>query len=170
MCIVLALVLATGFATTPAGAAPARFQYLVVVDLVRGSFQPLGPVCVQTNVFKQGEEVVFRAEVREAATGREIGNDGKNVAEIAERGLTVIAYLENGPSFPLRYGQHPPRPQAGEPVNFFWTTAWKIPDDYPTGTVKWWVIARDKAGAFIRFDPIGVGTNLPNTRIIIEKK
>ena len=170
VCIVLALVLATGFATAPAGAAPARVQYLVVVDLVRGSFQPLGPVCVQTNVFKQGEEVVWRAEVREAATGREIGNDGKNVAEIAERGLTAIAFLENGPSFPMKYGQHPGRAQAGEPVNFFWTTAWKIPDDYPTGTVKWWVIVRDKAGAFIRFDPIGVGTNLPNTRIIIEKK
>ena len=170
MCIVLALVLATGFATAPAGAAPARFQYLVVVDLVRGSFQPLGPVCVQTNVFKQGEEVVFRAEVRESATGREIGNDGKNIAEIAERGMTVTAYLENGQSFPMKYGQHPGRPQPGDPVTFFWTTAWKIPDDYPTGTVKWWVIVRDKAGAFIRFDPIGVGTNLPNWRIIVEKK
>src|SRR3972149_4053519 len=99
--LVLAFVGAGGSAAAPAGAAPARVQYLVVVDLVRGSFQPLGPVCVQTNVFKQGEEVVWRAGGGGGGPGRGGGKGGQNVAEIAERGPTPIALPENGPSFPL---------------------------------------------------------------------
>lgn len=154
----------------PTAAAPARQPYVIVVDIVRGSFEPTGPVCVQTGLFRQGEEVVWRAEIRDTLTAREIGNDGKTVAEIAERDLKATVYLENGLSFPLKYGQHPPRPREGEPVNWFWTTAWKIPTDYPTGTLRWWVIVTDKTRAFVRFDPIGVGTNLPSARIIIEKR
>lgn len=157
------------FAGTAAGA-PARVSYIVMVDLVRGSFEPTGTVCVQTSVFKQGEEVVWRTRVIETGSGREIGDDGKNQAEIAERTLKVTAYLENGMSFPLRYGQHPPRPREGEPVKWFWTTSWKIPGEYPTGTLKWWVVVTDKAGAFVRFDPIGAGTNLAAPRITVEKR
>ena len=151
-------------------AAPARQPYFVTVDLVRGSFEPTGTVCVQTSVFKQGEEVVWRAVLRETATGREIGNSGTSAAEIQERGLKVTAYMENGNSFPLKYGQHPPRPKEGEPVRWFWTVSWKIPTDYPTGTLKWWVIVTDKTGAFVRFDPIGSGTNLPAPKITVEKR
>ena len=151
-------------------AGPARVAYIVMVDLVRGSFEPTGTVCVQTSVFKQGEEVVWRARVIETGNGREIGDDGKNQAEIAERSLKVTAYLENGMSFPLKYGQHPGRPREGDPVKWFWTTAWKISPEYPTGTLKWWVVTTDKAGAFVRFDPIGAGTNLPAPRITVEKR
>lgn len=151
-------------------AAPARVAYIVMVDIVRGSFEPTGTVCVQTSVFKQGEEVVWRARVIETGSGREIGGDGKNQAEIAERNLKATAYLENGMNFPLKYGQHPPRPREGDPVKWFWTVSWKISPDYPTGTLKWWVVVTDKAGAFVRFDPIGAGTNLPAPRIIIEKR
>ncbi len=154
----------------PTTAAPARLAYAVVVDVVRGHTDPTGPTCVQTGLFKQGELVVWRAEVRDAATGRKIGDDGKNIAEIAERGLKVTAYLENGPSFHMKYDKHPPNAKAGELVSYFWTTSWPIPADYPTGTVRWWVIATDKTGAFVRFDPIGVGTNLPSSRLIVEKR
>ncbi len=165
---VAALVLAV--AAYPAQTAPVRPRYFVVADLVRGHENPTGTVCVQTNVFKQGELLVWRVRVHDAATGREIGDDGRNVAEIQERGLTVTAYLENGVSVPLRYDKHPPRPKEGEPVRWFWAGSWKIPDDYPPGTLLWWVIVRDNAGAFVRFDPIGAGTNLPAARVIIEKR
>ncbi len=168
-CVLLALAVPATFAGTAAGA-PARVAYIVMVDLVRGSFEPAGTVCVQTNVFKQGEEVVWRARVIETGAGTEPGGEGKNQAEIAERGLKATAYLENGMNFPLKYGQHPPRPREGEAVKWFWTVSWKIPPEYPTGTLKWWVVVTDKTGAFVRFDPIGVGTNLPNNRIIIEKR
>lgn len=151
-------------------AAPARVAYIVQVDVVRGGDNPTGPTCVQTGIFRQGEEVVWRVRVTETATGREIGDDGKSQAEIAERNLKVTAYLENGMNFSLKYGQHPPRPKEGEPVKWFWTTSWKIPAEYPTGMLKWWVVVTDKAGAFVRFDPISAGTNLPAARITVEKR
>lgn len=168
-CAILALVLPV-VSSGMAAAGPARMAYVVHVDLVRGSFEPMGPICVQTNVFRQGEEVVWRTRVTDTATGREPGDDGKSQAEIAERNLKVTAHLENGMNFPLKYGQHPPRPRDGEPVKWFWTVSWKIPPEYPTGTLKWWLVVTDKAGGFVRFDPIGTGTNLPNTRIVIEKR
>jgi hypothetical protein len=165
--VVATVTLQISFAT----AAPARrVPYWVVVDVVRGHTNPAGPVCVQTGVFKQGELIVWRAEVYDGATGREIGNDGKNIAEIAERGLKVTVYLENGQSIPMRYDKHPPEPKAGEPVNYFWTASWQIPANYPTGTLRWWVIVTDKTGAFVRFDPIGTGTNLPSSKLTIEKR
>lgn len=157
--------------TGTVGAAPSgRLVYWAQVDVVRGHFDPTGPLCVQTSVFKQGEHIVWRAEVRDVATGREVGNDGKDVAEIDRRGISVVVHLENGMFLRMVYGQHPPRPREGEPVNYFWTAAWTIPMDYPTGTLRYWVIVRDKAGAFVRYDPIGVGTNLPPVRLIIEKR
>ncbi len=168
-CVILALVV-PAMSAAAAAAAPARVAYILQVDLVRGSDNPTGTVCVQTSVFKQGEELVWRARLIETATGREIGDEGKSQGEIAERNLKVTAYLENGMNFALKYGQHPPRPREGDPVKWFWTTSWKIPPEYPTGTLKWWVIATDKAGAFVRFDPIGTGANLPPVRIIIEKR
>lgn len=166
---ILALVVPAMSAAAVA-AAPARVAYIVQVDLVRGSDNPTGTVCVQTSVFKQGEELVWRARVIETSTGREIGDEGKSQAEIAERNLKVTAYLENGMNFPLKYGQHPGRPKEGDPVKWFWTTNWKIPLEYPTGTLKWWVVVTDKAGAFVRFDPIGAGLNIPAPRITIEKR
>lgn len=164
---IVALLLSTGTASAgPQG----RLVYWVMVDLVRGSIQPVGTVCVQTNVFKLGEEVVWRARVLDVATGADPGESGKNPVALEERGLKVTVYLENGLSFPLRYGSHPPRPGPGDAVVWFWATGWKIPDDFPTGRLKWWVVVTDKTGAFVRFDPIGTGANLPAPPIIIERR
>ena len=147
-----------------------KLVYWVMVDLVRGSIQPTGTVCVQTNVFKHGEEVVWRAKVLDVSTGEDAGENGKNPTALEERGVKVTAYLENGMSFPLRYGKHPGRAQPSDPVAWFWATGWKIPDDFPTGRLKWWIVVTDKTGAFVRFDPIGSGANLPAPPIIIEKR
>lgn len=154
-----------------AGAAPqGRLVYWVQVDVVRGHEQPTGTVCVQTGVFKHGELIVWRINVFETASGRHIGNEGKNIAEINERGLKATVYLQNGTSLVAKYDKHPPRGKEGEPVRYFWTTSWQIPNDYPTGTLRWWVIVTDKAGAFVRYDPIGAGTSLPSSGLIIEKR
>ena len=159
------------FSTGPASAGPqGRLVYWVMVDLVRGSVQATATVCAQTNVFKHGEEVVWRARVLDVASSEDPGDGGKNLVAIQERGLKVTAYLENGLSLPLRYGQHPGRATPGAPVAWFWATGWKIPDDFPTGTLKWWVVVTDKTGAFVRFDPIGAGANLPAPSIIVERR
>lgn len=146
-----------------------KLLYWVTADLVRGSAQPTGPVCVQTNVFRHGEAIVWRVRVLDVANGEDPGDAGKNIAAFDQRGITVTAYLENGQTIPLRYGQHPPRPRPGDAVAWFWAGSWIIPADYPTGTLRWWVVVRDKSGAFVRFDPIGSGTNLPGNRVIIDK-
>lgn len=140
--------------TTSAGP-KGQLAYMVMADLVRGVTQPTAAICLQTSVFKAGEQVVFRARVLDASTGQDPGEEGKNKVAVEERGLKVTAYLENGQSFPMRYAQHPGRPKPGEPVVWLWSSAWNIPDDYPTGRLKWWLVVTDKTRTFVRFDPIG---------------
>lgn len=142
--------------TGTASAGPqGKLVYWVMADLVRGVTQPTSPLCLQTSLFRSGEQVVWRARVLDVSTGLDPGEEGKNQVAVQERGLKVTAYLENGQSFPMRYAQHPGRPKPGEAVVWLWSTAWNIPDDYPTGRLKWWLVVTDKTGAFVRFDPIG---------------
>ena len=154
----------------PATAAPARVTYAVTADVVRGAQEPVGVVCATTTVFKRGEEVVWRARVLDTATGEDPGSVGRTPAAIEERGLRVVAYLENGQNFPMRYGQHPGRPQPGDYSTWFWATGWKIPADFPTGRIKWWIVVQDRTGATVRFDPIGVGMNVPAPYLTIEAR
>lgn len=151
-------------------APPGRVAYWLHADLVRGSTDAVGRVGVQTSVFKQGEEVVFRARVLDIATGRDPGQLGKGIKALQNSGIKVIAYLQDGQSFPMTYSQHPAQRQGREPVAWFWSASWRIPAAYTPGSVKWWVIVTDKSGASVRFEPIGAGTALPPIAIIIEKR
>lgn len=158
-------------ASGPGSAAPrARVAYWLMADVIRGAADAAGAVGVQTNVFKQGEEVVFRARVLDITTGQDPGRAGQGLNTIREMGLKVTAYLEDGQSFPMTYGRHPAQAQGRETVSWFWTASWKIPATQAPGRVKWWVIAADKTGSSTRFDPIGAGTNLPPIALIIEKR
>jgi len=163
--------------SAPGEAAPrARLPYLLMADLTRADG-------VQSNIFKHGDEVIFRARVLDAATGQDPGRAGQGLAAIKDLGLRVTAYLEDGQSFPMTYGRHAGQgPRAT--VSWYWTASWKIPATYNAPNdaarllipvaggryVKWWVVATDKSGASVRFDPIGVGTTLPPIGIIIEKR
>lgn len=148
--------------TQPAAGAPVGTPaYIVMADLVRGSVKPSGTVCVQTNVFKIGEELVPRVVVLDASTGADPGDLGRNATAIQERGIKVTMYLENGMNFPLRYGRHPGQ---GDPATWMWAMGWKIPDDFPTGRLRWWLVVTDKTGVFVRWDPIG------SDPITIEKR
>ncbi|HET6948616.1 MAG TPA: hypothetical protein VFJ45_12470 [bacterium] len=167
-------------AQLPGAAAPRpRLPYWVMADVIRGD--TLG---AQSSIFKQGDEVVFRARVLDIATGQDPGRAGQGLKALQELGLKVTAYLEDGKSFPMTYGRHPAQASGREPVSWFWTASWRIPDGYTgphdAGTlvipvrgaryVKWWVMVTDKAGANVRWDPIGVGTNLNPIGLIIEKR
>ncbi|HET6948617.1 MAG TPA: hypothetical protein VFJ45_12475 [bacterium] len=167
-CAALILFAPLLLAGRPAAAGPqGKLVYIVAADIVRGLFQATGTVCVQTNVFKLGEEVVWRVTVFDASNGADPAEDGKNLTALTERGIKVTVYLENGMSFPLRYARHPGK---GDPAAWLWATGWRIPDDFPTGRLKWWLVVTDKTGAFVRFDPIGFGTNLGAAPLIIEKR
>jgi hypothetical protein len=103
-------------------------------DMVRGNTGKgqTGPTCVLNSQFKHNENAVFRVRVRDIF--------GKPLDEKGIQG--VVIELSNGQKLPMRYGGHPPR----NSVDYFWAAAWLIPDDYPTGTLYYKVVATDLQG------------------------
>ena len=111
-------------------------------DIVRGN-TPLGatgPICVLTSQFKRGENVVFRIRVRNP--------QGKILDDKGVSGIVV--QLADGRQLPVRYGGHPPR----NPTDFFFTAAWMIPADYPTGSLGYSVTATDLNGDSVKWEPL----------------
>jgi hypothetical protein len=111
-------------------------------DIVRGN-TPLGatgPICVLTSQFKRGENVVFRIRVRNLQ-GKPLDTAGIKSIEVE---------LADGRKLPTRYGGHPPR----QPTDFFWTAAWMIPDNYPTGSLGYSITATDMEGNTVKWEPL----------------
>ena len=112
-------------------------------DIVRGNTPngATGPVCVLANQFKRKENVVFRIRVRNVA-GQPL--DDKNIK-------SIVVELSDGQKFPASYRSRPPanvRARFGlsEPTDYFWSAAWLIPQDYPTGSLSYQVVATDMQG------------------------
>jgi hypothetical protein len=103
-------------------------------DMVRGNTGKgqTGPTCVLNSQFKRNENAVFRVRVRDIT--------GKPLDEKEIKG--VVVELSDGQKLPLRYSGHPP---TGS-VDYFWAAGWLIPDDYPTGTLHYKVVATDLQG------------------------
>jgi len=123
-------------------AAPAAAQVsanlFLTVDTVRGSTglsneEKATKSCVQSNKFPVGGQVVWRIKVVDPRTGK----------EMSDQDLTsVVVKLSDGQSFAAKYGGHP----SSAPVDYFWASSWKVPTDYPTGSVDYTVVATDKEG------------------------
>ena len=111
-------------------------------DIVRGNtaMGATGPICVLNSQFKRGENVVFRVRARNAK-GEPL--DDKQLKSMAVE-------LSDGRKLTGRYGGHPPR----TPTDFFWTAAWMIPMDYPTGTLGYKVTITDMAGNSQTWEPL----------------
>jgi len=103
-------------------------------DMVRGNTGKgqTGPTCVLNSQFRRNENAVFRVRVRDIF--------GKPLDDKGIQG--VVIELSDGQKLPLRYSGHPPRGS----VDYFWAAGWLIPDDYPTGTLYYKVIATDLQG------------------------
>jgi hypothetical protein len=111
-------------------------------DIVRGN-TPLGatgPICVLTSQFKRGENVVFRIRVRNVQ-GKPLDTAGIKSIEVE---------LADGRKLPTRYGGHPPR----QPTDFFFTAAWMIPENYPTGSLGYSITATDMEGNTVKWEPL----------------
>ncbi len=131
-----------GFAT----GAQAQGRLFFEGDIVRGA-QPgaPGPFCVLNGQFKRLEKVVWRVRVQD--------QDGK---ALDDKGLkSIMVELPDGKKLPGRFGRHPP-PQAGPATDFFWTVAWIVPDDYPSGTFVYKVEATDMQGKTYTWEPFKV--------------
>lgn len=101
-----------------------------------------GP-CVQANTFKRNDRIVFRAHVIDTATGADLDASGMQ---------SVVAELPDGSKFDLEFGDHPPENSTAH----FWSVGWTVPADYPTGTLSYKIVATNKAGQSVTFEPFKV--------------
>jgi hypothetical protein len=112
-------------------------------DIVRGA-QPgaPGPFCVLSNQFKRLEKVVWRIRVLDQAG-----------TSLNEKGLkSLVVLLPDGTKLPSHFSPHPP-PHLGKATDFFWTSVWIVPDNYPSGTFAYKVVATDLQGQAHTWEP-----------------
>lgn len=118
----------------------------IAADMVRGPGGS-GPGCVLNSRFMRKEQVAWRIRVQDA-TGKQLD----------DRGLkSLVVEVSDGQKFEARFKGHPPR---GEPTDHFWSTSWTIPDDYPTGSFNYKVIATLPDGTTQDWHPFNVKPSL----------
>ncbi|WP_040286278.1 hypothetical protein [Sporosarcina koreensis] len=97
--------------------------------------------CVLQSQFKPGDNIVFRMDAVDPVTDEQISEDAK---------LTV--HLSTGEDLEMHHAAHP----SGDtdPVPEFWTVAYQVTDDTPTGVLNYSVTAEmdGKKGEFKPFD------------------
>lgn len=105
--------------------------------------QGSGQSCVLQNQFKHGQTVVWRVRILDQ-TGKQL--NGKGVK-------SLVVELPDGQNFPMRYGPHP----KGRTDDYFWSSSWKVPVNYPTGTFSYKVVATSLDGQTHDWTPFKVG-------------
>jgi hypothetical protein len=116
-------------------------------DIVRGA-QPgaPGPFCVLSSQFKRLEKVVFRIRVLD-----------QNGTSLDDKGLkSLMVLLPDGTKLPSYFGPHPPphlKDKMGPTTDHFWTSAWIVPEKYPSGTLVYKVVAADMQGQTHTWEP-----------------
>jgi hypothetical protein len=133
---------------TPAAVQVAK-NLVLSSDMVTGSGGTVKATssCVLANVYKAGNQVVFRMRVYDPVTGKPM--DDKALS-------SVTVSLPDGQSFTAKYGGHP----AKAPVDYFWATSWVIADNYPTGTLNYTATAKAVDGRTGTFDNFNVTPSL----------
>jgi hypothetical protein len=151
------LIVAAASVAKPAPAQETQ-KLFIEGDIVRGNTPAglTGPVCVLANQFKRKEKVVFRIRVRDV-TGEPL--DDKAIKQI-------VVELSDGQKFAADYRARPPasvRKALGltEPIDYFWSAVWLIPEDYPTGSLSYKVIATDMQGQAQSWMPFKDPRSLP---------
>jgi hypothetical protein len=115
------------FAGAPAAQAAVPNSDLVLyIDTVNGT-RPAGaaprPVgCTQNNIFKRGEQPVFRVWGVDLSSGEILSPDNVDAASVS---------IPGQPDLQLPYGAHG---NTGAKVGFY-ANAWNVPKDYPLGDV-----------------------------------
>lgn len=135
--------LAHGALTQSAAAA----DYLIFqADMVRGATPDgaTGPTCVLTSQFKRKEHVVWRVRAFGPGSGEQLGGDGLE---------SLVVALPNGVERKMRFGDHPRK----NPLDSFWSVSWEIPEDYPTGSLNYKLVATDLDGKTHEWEPFKIG-------------
>ena len=142
--VFLAVLLALGMASSFAQAQNGK-PLFIAADMVRGPGGS-GPGCVLSNRFMRKEEVAWRIRVQDV-TGKQLDGNGLK---------SVVVELSDGQKFPARFGGHPPK----APTDHLWSTAWVIPDDYPTGSFNYKVVATGLDGTTQTWEPVNTKPSL----------
>ena len=123
-------------------AAQTNQAWVIFSDIVRGSGgSPTGTLCVETSVFTQGEQIVFRVVTYDGKTGALVNTPD----EVEARGLKVTVEIEGQASpLELRFGAHPPKTPAAD-QHFYWATGWLIPPNV-SGKLSYTIKVEDKDG------------------------
>jgi hypothetical protein len=145
------LVVAAGLSLAGAAQGQEARKFFIEGDIVRGQAPKgaTGPVCVLASQFKRNENVVFRMRVSDIY--------GKQLDDKAIK--SIVVELADGQKIPARYGTRPPTPLLESlgltaPVDAFWTAAWLIPDNYPTGTLGFRYVVTDAQGQSQTWEPL----------------
>lgn len=105
------------------------------------------PICVLQSRFAPGEEVVWRVKVFDPATGEAMDDTALDSVDVE---------LPDGQVFEAEYGDHP----RDNPTDFFWTTSWEVPADYPTGSVPYSIVATASDGRVGEYSEFNVAPSL----------
>jgi hypothetical protein len=141
------IVLAAAALAAPSLIQPANAQgasrFFFEGDMVRGEQAGApGPFCVLTSQFKRLEKVVFRIRVVDGA-GKPVDDKGLK---------SLVVELPDGKKITAHHDRHPP-PHLGPAADHFWSAAWIIPADYPSGTFAYKVVATGTDGRTQTWQP-----------------
>lgn len=100
--------------------------------------------CVQSGRFAHNEQIVWRARVIDGATGQPLDDQAMAslVVKLPDSELT------------MKYGGHP----KSDPLDFFWTTSWLVPEGYPSGTIGYTIVATTKDGRTATWEQMKVAS------------
>jgi hypothetical protein len=128
----------------------AKHQVFLYVDTVQNS-RPKNPAvkptigCTQTNYFRRGQGVVFRAWGVETKTGDTLTLENVRYFYVKIPGQSNLK---------LSFGAHGSGPAETRP--WFWTVNWDVPADYPLGVVPFKILVQTKDGKRTSFSQEGL--------------
>ena len=131
--------------TTPPG--KLFFEGDIVKHNVEGQ---IGPFCVLQSRFMRGEAVAWRMRILQL--------NGTPADDKVLKSLVVE--LGSGETVPLDYGPH-----GNPPTDVFWANSWTIPQNHPTGSLGYKVVATMQDGSVVTWEPF----TRPNSQLwVIE--
>jgi hypothetical protein len=101
--------------------------------------------CTTNNVFRHGDPIGFRMTAINPATGKR-DRETKMVVHLTYGGKTV--------DLPMR-----DRQTEKQPEREFWVMKWVVPDDAPTGIIRYTVTAKDPQGRTGEYKPFDVDSS-----------
>jgi hypothetical protein len=98
--------------------------------------------------------MVWRMRVVDPETGEPMTDEMLDKVEVN---------LSDDQVFEMEFGPHPPAPNP--PRDSYWTAAWLVPEDYPTGTLSYVVGATAADGRSGEFKPFDIASSLPTITV-----